>query len=62
MPGPRPHTSEHYMRTAKSLGLLAVVMLMGLLNDDTLVRVVAIAAASLLAMAAYANYRYATGR
>ena len=50
------------MFTAKALGLAAVSMLAWLLYDDTTVRVMAVVAASCLAVAAYANYRYATGR
>lgn len=50
------------MFTAKALGLAAVSMLTWLLHEDTTVRVMAVVAASCLAVAAYANYRYATGR
>lgn len=62
MSGPRPRTPAQYMFTAKALGLAAVSMLTGLLYDDTTVRVMGVVAASCLAVAAYANYRYATGR
>lgn len=55
MSGPRPRTPAQYMFTAKALGFAAISMLAGLLYDDTTVRVLAVVAASCLAMAAYAN-------
>ena len=56
-----PHASAVHV-TAKALGFAAISMLAGLLYDDTTVRVLTVVAPSCLAMAAYANYRYATGR
>lgn len=50
------------MFTAKALGLAAVSMVTWLLYDDSNVRVIAVVAPSCLALAAYANFRYATGR